>query len=167
MKKKFICNKDFILNNCHGECCFSKNKLYHNFLKEESEYFKKTFPREKMFSCDLNKKRKCLYQTSENLCSLYKEKIPLGCYLYPLTFNKNNTLIIRHRALMFKCYNQGDFVYITFKYPLIKLFGEVNYQYMVKKLEESNEDFYIDIDDNIFKELTCEPSDIFFNVINV
>lgn len=156
LNHKFFCSPEYITNNCKGRCCRGTKKLMISTLPEEEPILKGLevaiilkkggflYPQEG---------KKCPFQCKDGLCVLHDINLkPFGCIISPFTVNKNNTLIIRHRYSKLKCHGEGQYSYIVFKPSLIKLFGEVGYQYILEKMKE-NKDFYIDISDDILNKL--------------
>jgi hypothetical protein len=94
---------------------------------------------------DHPKCKRCPFKTEEHLCSLHgtKDK-PFGCIASPFTLNKNDTLIVRNRYKLLKCYNDGKKIpaYKAFSDSLVHLFGEDEVERISFYLETTKEDFY-------------------------
>ncbi len=157
LKKKFKCDKDMIQQHCKGKCCKGFNKVLICLLSEETKKLKDKFKKCKI---ENNKiigiRNECFFKDINGLCKLHDTPYkPLGCIFSPFKINKNKTLIIRHRYIRFPCFNHkdGKFAYITFKDSLIKIFGNKKYNYIKKKIEEDNGNFYIDIDKDMLDKI--------------
>jgi hypothetical protein len=141
LNHKFLCSPEYIVNHCKGRCCWGANRLSISLLPEEDKEFQKT-------------EKKCFYQCKTGLCSLHGTiKKPFGCIISPFTVNKNKTLIIRHRYSKFKCHGQGDYAYNVFKFSLVKLFGEKQYNKLKEDLENNVNEIYLELDEDIFNKL--------------
>lgn len=159
LKKKFNCTKDFIINNCHGRCCwgygfrdgcFNNKDVFMVLLPQEKEKLLKLFPINENIKYTVKDNKNCFFQDESGLCKLHgTEEKPSGCLFTPFAINKNNTLIIHRRGICFKCFNQGEPAYIIFKDGLTKLFGEQQYKFIKQQLENSDKDFYINVDEDI------------------
>jgi len=71
--------------------------------------------------------RKCVFKTADHLCGLHGTSCkPFGCIASPFTLNKNDTLIVRNRYRLLKCYNDGRRLpaYIAFRSSLRLIFGD-------------------------------------------
>ena len=56
--------------------------------------------------------RKCPFKTPEHLCGIhFSGSKPFGCIASPFTLNANDTLIVRNRYRLLKCYNDGRSAY--------------------------------------------------------
>ena len=158
LKKKFYCSEEMIRNTCKGRCCkTAKGTTLISILPEEEKSLKGKYPLCKFEGNKIkNKTEICFFKDDYGFCKLHKTKDkPLGCIFSPFKINKNNTLIIRHRYLMFPCFKhpQGDYAYNTFKASLIKAFGQEKYEEIKKKLETKEEDFYIELDNEMYDKL--------------
>ena len=158
LKKKFYCSEDMIRNTCKGRCCkTSKGTTLICILPEEERNLKDKYPLCEFENNKIkNKTELCFFKDEFGFCKLHFTKdYPLGCNFSPFKINSNKTLIIRHRYIHFPCFKhpKGDYAYITFKESLIRAFGIETYNFIKNKLETSEEDFYIEIKDEIYNKL--------------
>jgi len=149
LNHKFMCSEDYILNICEGT-----NKIIVSLLKEEEENIKSIGGHIEKGKLKPNiTSGKCPYKKDNGLCELHYTNLkPLGCIISPFTINKNKTLIIRHRYSKMKCHGSGEPAYIVFKISLIKLFGEKQYNKLVKEIN-SEVDLYLEIEDDLYENL--------------
>lgn len=70
--------------------------------------------------------KRCPFQTDANLCGIhFTPDKPFGCIASPFTLNANNTLIVRNRYRLLRCYKDGTApAYKAFAASLTLLFGE-------------------------------------------
>lgn len=155
LSKNFKCDEEFIRTTCKGRCCQGSNKILISLLPTETETIQEHYP-----TCEIKDDKivgkKCFFKDECELCKLHGTPYkPLGCIFSPFKINKNNTLVVRHRYIMFPCFNSegGEPVYITFREGLIKVFGPDTYSYIKKKMEEKSGDFYIEINDDMLDKL--------------
>jgi hypothetical protein len=69
---------------------------------------------------------KCPFKTTADLCGLHETPDkPFGCIASPFTLNAKNTLIVRNRYRLLKCYNDGRKIpaYLAFNASLRLIFG--------------------------------------------
>ncbi len=151
LKKRFNCNEEFIKNECKGRCCEGGKKIVVTLLPEEEIRFKENGHNVVDGKLEPNKKI-CPFKKESGLCNIHNAK-PFGCVISPFTVNKNKTLIVRHRYVHMKCFGDGELAYKTFNSSLVRLFGEEKTKNIVEKLESSEKDFVIDMDDEIFDKL--------------
>ncbi len=141
------CDLDFIKNECNATCCeqstgdtlitvhplergnFEDWELNGNFLESVNG--------------------KCLYKDN-NLCGLHgTDKKPFGCIVSPFTLNSNNTLIVRNRYRLFKCYKvtEGKIpVYEAHRHSLVRLFGEEKTTEIINHLDNGGGDITVKMD---------------------
>lgn len=127
---KFVeCTPDYIKNVCKGSCCQSSTK--------ESGTMITIHPSEVAGIEDLGGKvvdglldtpnKKCMFKNGQNLCDLhFTDKKPFGCIASPFTLNNSDTLIVRNRYKMLKCFKDGGNVpaYKNFKASLDLILGK-------------------------------------------
>jgi hypothetical protein len=73
-------------------------------------------------------RNRCSFQEANGsgLCTLhFTPDKPFGCIASPFTLNSNGTLIVRHRYISLKCYNDGRKLpaYVAFRASLDLIFG--------------------------------------------
>lgn len=139
------CDPEYIKNVCHASCCqstTSKNGTMITIHPSENIKIKKIGGKIKNgFLEPINKK--CPFKTDDHLCGLHlSENKPFGCIASPFTLNKNNTLIIRNRYRLLKCYNDGKKIpaFLAFKSSLDLLFGLEESNRIVNHLKNNNSD---------------------------
>jgi hypothetical protein len=153
LKQKFACNEYFIKNICHGACCRKSTggTLIVINPSEEARFLSKGVEiKNHRIICG----NKCPFQNEHGLCSLHatNEK-PFGCIASPFTLSKRGALIIRNRYRLFKCFkaNGAQPAYITFRKSLELILGDKEkLSYLINRLECSDDDFIIEIRDEIY-----------------
>lgn len=90
--------------------------------------------------------KKCPFKSEEHLCRLHsKRSKPFGCIASPFILNANDTLIVRNRYKLLRCYRGGAEplpAYEAFRASLGLIFGVANGKNVVRRLKESEEDIY-------------------------
>jgi len=152
LQKFAICNVDYIKTVCNGSCCNSSNKLMVTVHDSEKD----NILNNPFIKIDIegnfikpNEKGLCPFKNEYGLCVLHNTIYkPFGCIVSPFTLNKNNTLIVRNRYRLLKCYRiniNKTPVYIAHKFSLVKLFGESGYDEICNNMN-FNRDFFIYLD---------------------
>jgi Fe-S-cluster containining protein len=152
LRQKFQkCEKEYIQENCHGRCCEGSNGLMVTVHESEKEKFSELCDLDGNFIADTDGTGVCPFK-KEHLCTIHTEK-PFGCKASPFTFNKNDTLIIRNRYRLLKCYNTPDAVpaYEAHRWSLEQIFGKENTEGIIDEIKAGNDDIYATIDPDIFK----------------
>jgi DNA modification methylase len=141
---KFICNAEYIREECHGRCCEGTDKILISLLPEEVKAIEAEGYEVKEGMLQPNiATGKCPLKTKEGLCSAHNTDLkPFGCIASPFTLNENDTLIIRKRYASMKCHDkEGDRAYITFKASLDLIFGEQESTRIRKEMSIQSGDF--------------------------
>lgn len=124
------CEPEFIRTVCHGRCCeapSSKPGILVTIDAAEK-------PRLEALGARVvggllqpaPEQRLCPFKTSVHLCGLHETPDkPFICIVGPFHLNANNTLIVRNRYKLLKCYNTGPRLpaYKAFHSSLVTLFG--------------------------------------------
>lgn len=143
------CDPEYIRNVCKASCCQSSkmgtmitihpyeeiNLIYKYNVKIENGFLQP----------DRYNKKVCPFKTYDNLCKLHHTNDkPFGCIASPFTLNKNDTLIVRNRYKLLKCYNDGNKIpaYKAFRSSLDMLFGLDESERLCYFLEHTREDVY-------------------------
>jgi hypothetical protein len=128
------CDPDYIRTTCHGRCCEGSSGLMvvvHPTEQVAIEQQGCTVARSCIIPSNPNQtgsKQLCPFKTSEHLCRLHDTpNKPFGCVASPFTLNKNNTLIVRNRYKLLRCYNDGPKLpaYKAFRASLDLIFGDL------------------------------------------
>lgn len=145
LQKFQICEPNYINEVCKGRCCESAGGLMVTVHKSEEQRIKKLGAEiENGFIKDTNC-GVCVFK-KDNLCSIHENK-PFGCKASPFTLNKNNTLIVRNRYRMLKCYNTESAVpvYLAHRWSLVQIFGEDETSKIITKIQRGDEEVYAKI----------------------
>lgn len=126
------CEPEYIRTTCHAHCCESSTHPSGVFIAIRMEEELPLISRgaviqEGMLQPD-SATRKCPFKNSDtSLCMLHgTADKPLGCIASPFTLTSRDTLIVRNRYKLLKCYNDGRKLpaYRAFFSSLVRLFGE-------------------------------------------
>jgi len=142
MRRRFLCSKDYIINECHGSCCEGSEDLTISLLPDEEEYFKfKGYKVEKSKLYPDQKTGLCPFKNENGLCELHNsEHKPFGCIVSPF-YIKKNTLQIRNRYTLMKCHikgrgsKKGEYAYKVFRPSLDLIFGKEEAERVCKLLD--------------------------------
>jgi DNA modification methylase len=96
------------------------------------------------------KTKKCPFKTPQDLCGIhFTEYKPFGCIASPFTLNKSDTLIVRNRYKMLKCYKDGARLpaYKAFRASLDLIFGAAEAERVCGHLERGGGDIYAEMPD--------------------
>ena len=150
MRLKFNgCDPDYIKTTCHGACCRSPSSptgvmvtIHPSEISKIAAYGVKVVDQ---FVQPNQGEHRCPFQHNEShLCNLHTtQDKPFGCIASPFTLNKNGTLIVRHRYISLKCYNDGKKIpaYKAFKASLDLIFGQKEATRIVAELDAGSGDF--------------------------
>lgn len=124
------CDPDYIANVCHARCCESSTHplgIMVTIHPEEQDVIELQGGEviDGMLQPRAGEK-KCPFKTADQLCGLHgTEAKPFGCIASPFTLNANDTLIIRNRYRMLKCFEDGKKLpaYVAFRSSLDLIFG--------------------------------------------
>ena len=142
LNHKFLCSKDYIINNCKGRCCQGTDKILISLLPEEEQKHKdKGFIVIDGLLQPNSKTRQCPHKLNNGLCGVHNTYLkPFGCIASPFTLNDSNTLIVRNRYSMLKCHGDGERAYKVFRASLDLIFGKGEAEILCKKLDEKEKD---------------------------
>jgi DNA modification methylase/Fe-S-cluster containining protein len=152
LKQKFQpCEAEYIKKVCHGRCCEGSDGLMVTVHDTEVDKFSKLTKLDGNFILDESGTGICPFK-KDDLCSIHEDK-PFGCKASPFTLNKNNTLIIRNRYRMLRCYNTNEAVpaYQAHRWSLVQIFGEKEVDRIVAEIENGSDDVYANIDPHIMR----------------
>lgn len=157
MKQLFQpCLPDYIKNVCKGRCCEgSGGKIVVTVHDSEKERMEKIGAiLEGNFIKDVSGCGKCTFKSDEGFCKIHEDK-PFGCKASPFTLNQNNTLIIRNRYRLLKCYNTPDAVpaYVAHRWSFEQIFGREETERIIAEIKAGVEDVYAEIDEHKYNML--------------
>ncbi len=138
------CNTDYIKTVCKGRCCEGTNCIsvaIHPLEQANIESLGGVV-KDGLLQPDI--RGLCPFKSDNGLCLLHGTgNKPLGCIASPFTLNKNNTLIIRNRYRLLRCYKGGSVpAYLAFRTSLEALFPD-NVDTLVNKLDNGSDDIDI------------------------
>ena len=142
------CEPDYIRDICKGACCrHSKRGAVVHILPKERDYIVSRGGKITADDLLVPVDNQCGFQTSDNLCGVHERK-PFGCRVSPFTLNKKNTLIVRNRYRLLKCYRDGDRpAYKAFKESLVELFGEQTTEHITSHLDAGGGDIMVEMNE--------------------
>ncbi len=148
------CTEEYINNVCKGACCkSSKHGAIVHILPEERESMTNKGAQIDDNSLLVPKANRCPFQKENGLCGVHKAK-PFGCAASPFTVNKNNTLIIRNRYRLLKCYKDGNLpAYKAFYDSLVIIFGNEKAEFINNHLDKGGGDIYIGLSNAVVDNL--------------
>ena len=124
------CTPDFIREVCHASCCRSSSDPSGIAVVVAPDEYGDLEARGAVIDHDTGRiqpvNRRCPFQGIGDLCVLHTAgRKPRGCVISPFTFNEQNTLIVRNRYRMLKCFNAPGAVpvYVAHRSSLDMLFG--------------------------------------------
>jgi hypothetical protein len=149
------CDLDYIKNVCKASCCqssVSKTGIVVTIHPTEED---KIVNRGGIIKEGLLQPKKgckkCPFKTDDHLCGLhFTEDKPFGCIASPFTLNPKDTLIVRNRYRMLKCFNDGKKIpaYKAWKSSLDLIFGKEESERITNHLDMGGGDLiaYMPID---------------------
>lgn len=107
------CDPDFIRDVCHGACCRSTTDPTGIAVvvtpAEAVRLRRRGADVDDETGRIVPQNRRCPFQAADTfLCTVHADDEPMGCAISPFTINPTNTLIVRNRYRLLKCYNGPD-----------------------------------------------------------
>lgn len=141
------CDPDYIRNVCHAKCCESSTSPTGTMITvHPSEQAAIEALGGVVVNGLLQPKagcKKCPFKTGDNLCGIhFTGSKPFGCIASPFTLNANDTMIVRNRYRLLKCYNDGRKIpaYKSFRASLDLIFGQAEAERICKHLDAGGGD---------------------------
>ena len=141
------CDPDYIRNVCHAKCCESSTAPTGTMITvHPSEVAAIAALGGVVVDGLLQPKagcRKCPFKTGDNLCGIhFTGSKPFGCIASPFTLNANDTMIVRNRYRLLKCYNDGRKIpaYKSFRASLDLIFGQAEAERICRHLDAGGGD---------------------------
>lgn len=142
------CEPDYIKNVCHASCCDSASSPTGTFITINPREQKAIEARGGKVENGLLQPepgcKKCPFKNGEHLCNLhFTPDKPFGCIASPFTLNKNDTLIVRNRYKLLKCYKDGNRLpaYKAFKASLELIFGAEQTEQITAHFDNGGDDY--------------------------
>jgi len=119
------CTQEYITKVCKGKCCEGSGELSVAISEREKNGIEELGAEVKGGLIVADKRGKCPFKRPDGLCGLHGTvRKPIGCRASPFTLNKNNTLIVRNRYRLMRCYKGGTVpAYKAYSESLVALFG--------------------------------------------
>ena len=178
MKLKFMpCEPWYIEQYCHGSCCRSSvhkdgiSVVIHkndraNYV-QGLKYVVDEYKGEPVLDGFLMaKSKRCPFQEKLGLCKIHPKK-PFGCITSPFTLNHNDTLIVRNRYKLLKCFRDAKkqdvwskvndtlpkSAYENFYPSLQELFGMMTARRIYEHFDKNGDDMTMSMDDSTYQML--------------
>lgn len=90
----------------------------------------------------------CPFNDKDGLCGIHDKGKPFGCAASPFTLNDNDTLIVRNRYRLLKCYKDDGAVpaYVAHRASLDRIFGADEAARIARHLDDGGDDLTATID---------------------
>lgn len=154
------CDPDYIRDVCHASCCQSSTHPTGTMITIHPSEEAAIAALGGVVKDGLLQPKKgckvCPFKTKEHLCGIhFTPSKPFGCIASPFTLNKSDTLIVRNRYRLLKCFNDGRKIpaYKSFRASLDLIFGEDEAQRICDKLDAGSGDFYAVMDERAYRML--------------
>jgi len=165
------CEPDYIAEVCHGRCCESSTHpsgimvTIHRSEAAAIEAAGGVVVDGFLAAVD----RRCPFKTAADLCGLHGDGDnrtgvtgsgqPFGCVASPFTLNRNDTLIVRNRYRLLRCYKDGDTpAYRAFATSLVALFGADRAEFLAAHLEAGGGDLYTVMAEDVHEKLRANDN---------
>ncbi len=162
MRQEFNgCEPGYINEVCHGACCRSSTHptgIRVALLPVEALRLarKGAIVMDGYLQPDPSVPGRCPAQTGANLCGLHgTDDKPFGCIASPFVLTAKDTLVVRNRYRLLKCYRDGRRLpaYVAFSASLRLLFGETVTAALAAHLEASGGDTMAPMLDSAYRSL--------------
>jgi DNA modification methylase len=141
------CDPEYIRTTCHARCCESSTSPTGTIITIHPTEQQRIEQLGGVVTAGLLQPaagcRKCPFKQTDHLCGLHVSgQKPFGCVASPFTLNANDTLIVRNRYRLLKCYNDGRRIeaYVAFRASLDLIFGPAEAQRVCLHLERGGGD---------------------------
>jgi hypothetical protein len=145
LQKFHPCTLNYIENVCLGSCCQGSNGLKVVVGANEAPQIENLGGQVSENYIVADERGLCPFKDDKGTCKIHDLK-PFGCKASPFVLTSQDTLIVRNRYRLLRCYDcEGSIpAYQAHKWSLEQIFGEEGY----KKIEEGmvgEEDFFVDM----------------------
>lgn len=149
------CEISYIISTCKGRCCEGTNRIMVIIHETEREQIEKLGGKVENGFILPDFRGLCPFKENKGTCKLHPDDKPFGCKASPFTLNKNNTLIIRNRYRLLRCYSCDNSLqaYKVHAWSLQQIFGLDEYEKIVIKIENSNQSIFAKIPFNHYQML--------------
>jgi len=119
------CTEEYVTGVCHGRCCQGTGKIMVTVHESERN-------RIEALGCEVrdgfilaDRRGLCPFKTDEGRCSIHDRK-PFGCAASPFTLNKGDTLVVRNRYRLLRCYKAdgAEPAYAAHRFSLTAVLGK-------------------------------------------
>lgn len=137
------CVMEYITKNCKGRCCQGTGKIMVTVHRSEVERIEKLGARVVDGFIAADKRGLCPFKTQEGLCGIHGDEKPFGCQASPFTLNASDTLIVRNRYRLLKCYKGNGSIpaYKAHAWSLAQIFGQTEASRIMKQCEAGAKSF--------------------------
>ena len=141
------CTFEFIRDTCQASCCESHGGKRATVISVHPSEVEKIESKGAKVENGLlvDDGKKCVFKNEQHLCSIHgTDYKPFGCIASPFTLNKKDTMIVRNRYRMLKCFKTEEGKIPAYKAhngSLVRIFGEEETQRIVEKVEAGSDDF--------------------------
>ena len=145
------CEPDYIANVCKGACCRSSTSPTGTRIAllpaEAARFVARGLPVVDGRLEPLAGARRCPYQGPANLCGLHDTPDkPFGCIASPFMLTTRDTLVVRNRYRLLRCYRDGtQLAYQAFGTSLQLLFGPTEAARITAHLDAGGDDLTADM----------------------
>jgi hypothetical protein len=149
------CEPNYIKSVCHGACCQGSGGLMVTVHESEREAIGRLGGEvdESGMLRDKLCNGVCMFKSDDGLCGIHGDNQPFGCKASPFTLNSNNTLIVRNRYRMLRCYNTPQAVpaYKAHRWSLDQIFGAHVVEGIIMDIIVGKDPIWAPIKPDIFK----------------
>lgn len=154
------CEPTYIAKVCHASCCDSSASPTGTLITihpVEERTIRRLGGRVKRGLLQPRRgERRCPFKTETSLCELHgTETKPFGCIVSPFTLNANDTLVIRNRYRLLRCYKDNrdglaPSAYLAFAESLVLLFGRRKANEIARYLDDGGGDLSVDMSELMY-----------------
>lgn len=158
MRQRFNgCDPDYIRTVCHGACCrVSTGGINVAVLREEEAALRaRGAVVDGQRILPVVATGRCPFQDgASNLCGLHATTDkPFGCIASPFILTRRDTLVVRNRYRLLKCYDDGKRIpaYRAFYASLVLLLGEHGAAALATHLSGGGDDCWMPMRDDVHR----------------
>ena len=119
------CEPDYIRQKCKGRCCQGTGRIMVTVHASETERVEALGAKVVNGFIVADERGLCPFKRDDGLCGIHGAQQPFGCRASPFTLNDNDTLVVRNRYRVLRCYKGDGAVpaYLAHAWSLAEIFG--------------------------------------------
>lgn len=144
------CQLEYMRDVCHGRCCDAPtdpNGCKVIVTPAEAVSYKYEYRVKTVDNMLVGVNGKCPFKMDDHLCMIHNFGKPLGCTMSPFTVNSNDTIVIKNRNKLMRCYKAAPAIpaYKAYFNSLVAIVGLSNAIDIRNHLDKGGGDMTVEI----------------------